>query len=321
MPIDFPQTQGEEPNLSKSTADQAVSVGETNSGETSKGTHFENSWSRSGHYTSLEGMNKFIFHLMSRERICAFAEGKIDNLDSLEIAVPSVPQNEFVSSKLTEKLEHQMRDPLVVSIGAFGQPQVQPHHLPYNNSGAITGRQANPSSLPRKKFLVFHNQMMDFHSLHKVVLEVEYNEEVGTGLGLTMEFYTLVSQEFQKSGLDTSDGIQFSEVIKKFFLLGQIIAKALHDGRVLDLHFLKAFYKLVLGQELSLYDILSFDPGLGTTIEDLCLDFTFPGYPDIVLSSEPDHLMVNMRNLEDYVSRIVDATIRVPELPGMPSTS
>ncbi|KAJ7977013.1 E3 ubiquitin-protein ligase UPL4 [Quillaja saponaria] len=365
---------------------------------------------------SLESTNRFFFHLMSRERICAFAEGKIDNLDSLRVSVPSVLQNEFVSSKLTEKLEQQMRDPLVVSVGgmplwcnqlmascpflfsfearckyfrlaAFGQPQLQPRQLPYINSGAIGERRASSIGLPRKKFLVFREQildsaaqMMEFHSRNKMVLEVEYNEEVGTGLGPTLEFYTLVSQEFQKSGLgmwrgdissfssrkdlaaddtgillspyglfprpwssivDTSDGIQFSEVIKKFFLLGQVIAKALHDGRILDLHFSKAFYKLVLGQELSLYDIQSFDPGLGrtlqefqalvnrqkfsqtgcsmfkfdlcfreTTIEDLCLDFTLPGYPDIVLSSEPDHLMVNMRNLEDYVSLIVDATIR-----------
>jgi E3 ubiquitin-protein ligase TRIP12 len=119
-----------------------------------------------------------------------------------------------------------------------------------------------------------------------VALEVEYDEEVGTGLGPTLEFYTLVCQELQKSGLgmwredassytlktnlqaeetgihsfyglfprpwlstqDTSGGIQFSEVTNRFFLLGQVVAKALQDGRVLDLHFSKAFYKLILGK-------------------------------------------------------------------------
>lgn len=77
-------------------------------------------------------------------------------------------------------------------------------------------------------------------------------------------------------------------------------------------------------------------------IEDLCLDFTLPGYPDIVLASGSDHTMVkyclifciaiffvltlllleyktsifpsfwqvNMRNLDDYVSLIVDATVK-----------
>jgi len=59
-------------------------------------------------------MNRFIFHLMSCERMCAFAEGKVDNLDSLKITVPTVQLNEFVSSKLTEKLEQQMRESLAV---------------------------------------------------------------------------------------------------------------------------------------------------------------------------------------------------------------
>lgn len=35
---------------------------------------------------------------------------------------------------------------------------------------------------------------------------------------------------------------------KKFVLLGQVVAKALHDGRVLDIPFSKAFYKLILGK-------------------------------------------------------------------------
>jgi len=68
---------------------------------------------------SLEGMNRFIFHLMSRKRMCAFAKGKVDNLDSLKITVPTVQLNEFVSSKLTEKLEQQMRDSLAVCIGSM----------------------------------------------------------------------------------------------------------------------------------------------------------------------------------------------------------
>ncbi|CAI8602656.1 unnamed protein product [Vicia faba] len=366
---------------------------------------------------SLEGMNRFIFHLMSRERICAFAEGKVDNLDSLKITVPTAQLNEFVSSKLTEKLEQQMRDSLAVCTGsmplwcnqlmascpflfsfearckyfkltAFGQPRLPPH-ISYHNSETVSDRRLGHGVSPRKKFLVYRDrilesatQMMKLHASHKVVLEVEYDEEVGTGLGPTLEFYTLVCQELQKSGSgmwredasshtlktslqaeetgiyslyglfprpwlstqDASGGIQFSEVTKKFVLLGQVVAKALQDGRVLDLHFSKAFYKLILGKELYVYDIQSLDPELGkvlhefqalvnrkfflesvyegnseleqglsfrdSRIEDLCLDFTLPGYPDIVLASGSDHTMVNMRNLEDYVSLIVDATVK-----------
>ncbi|KAL7172801.1 hypothetical protein ACSBR2_032303 [Camellia fascicularis] len=145
------------------------------------------------------------------------------------------------------------------------------------------------------------------------------------------------------SVVSTSCGLEFSEVIKKFVLLGQVIAKALQDRRVLDIPFSKAFYKLIPGQELIVYDIYSFDLGLGrallefqavverkrylesvcgknstlkldscfrnTTIEDLCLDFTLPGYPDYVFTSGPDPKLVNMMNLEEYFSFIVDATI------------
>ncbi|KDP29070.1 hypothetical protein JCGZ_16459 [Jatropha curcas] len=363
---------------------------------------------------SLEGLNRYTFHLMSCERVHAFAEGLINDLDSLKVVVHSVSQNEFVSSKLTEKLEQQMRDSFAVSIGgmplwcnqlmsscpflfsfearckyfrlsAFGSQQVQ-MQTPSNTSGVSRDRRSNLGTMHRKKFLVLRDrilesaaQMMDLYAHVKVPIEVVYNEEVGSGLGPTLEFYTLVSHEFQKYGLgmwredhsslaarkglsiddseiltspfglfprpwpstlDISDGIQFSDVIKKFVLLGEIVAKALQDGRVLDLPFSKAFYKLILQQELNLCDIQSFDPDLGRTllefealvdrkkilesvlgenlsstfdasfrstrIEDLYLDFTLPGYPNYIV--HPDHKLVNMDNLEEYVSLVVDAT-------------
>ncbi|XP_027935791.1 E3 ubiquitin-protein ligase UPL4-like [Vigna unguiculata] len=354
---------------------------------------------------SLENMNRIILHLMSRERIYAFAKGKVGDLDSLKIKVPCIPQNEFVSTKLTEKLEQQMRDPLTVSIGAmpswcnqlmascpflFGfetrckyfklealnQSQAQPGWS-HNRSGSTSDMRVSQGELPRKRFSVHRNRilksaakMMELHANNKSVLVVDYYGEVGSGLGPTLEFYTLACHEFQKPGLgmwreegnlqgeetrirsfhglfprpwlrDTSGGIHFSEVEKKFFLLGQVVGKALHDGRILDFHFSNAFYKLILGKELSLYDIRSFDPELYVVLqefqalvlrkkymgsinegnsdrlsfrdqrfEDLCLDFTLPGYPDIVLASGTDHSMVNIRNLEDYVSLIVDATVK-----------
>lgn len=271
---------------------------------------------------SLEVVNRFTYHLMSHERISAFTEGRLDNLDDLKVGVRLLHQNEFASTKLTEKLEQQMRDSSTVSIGgmpswcnqlmascpflfsfeakckyfqlaAFGPRQVQPHP-PYNNSVVPSERRQAAGGLPRKKFSVCRKQildsaaqMMDQYANHKTLLEVEYDDEVGTGLGPTLEFYTLVSHEFQKSGLamwrddhsslatrnslqvedfeivispfglfprpwssavDILDVIQFSDVLRKFVLLGQVVAKALQDGRVLDLPFSRAFYKLILGK-------------------------------------------------------------------------
>ncbi|PIA38680.1 hypothetical protein AQUCO_02700123v1 [Aquilegia coerulea] len=367
----------------------------------------------------LEGVNRFAFNLMSQVQRHAFSSGEKQDLENLVVIGPTVPPTEFVNIKLTEKLEQQMRDPLAVSTGSmpswcnqlmitcpflFGFDarckyfrQVvcnssQGRHLlvpqAVNNSVSPARRNSHASGLRRKKFQVCRSdilnsatKMMDQHARQKAILEVEYDEEVGSGLGPTMEFYTLVSHEFQKVGLGMWRGdysnltvvkesiiedpgivlapfglfprplsslsksfneLRLVEVIKKFVLLGQIVAKALQDGRVLDLLFSKAFYKLVLEQELNIYDIHSIDPELGRTllefqalidrkkvshsvselpfisdscfrntrIEDLWLDFTLPGYPEYMLSSGDEHKMVDFSNLEEYVSSIVDATVK-----------
>lgn len=273
----------------------------------------------------LEGLNRISFHLLSDERSHAFAERRIENFDDLKVIMSSVPQAEFISSKLTSKLEQQMQDPLALSSGsmplwcnqlmvacpflfsfdarrkyfcltAFGssRSQLNPsQRLNSSDTNSVFETWLQSGSFSRKKFKVDRNnilgsavKMMELHAHSKGVLEVEYSEEVGTGLGPTMEFYTLVSQEFQKVGMgmwredlglrgglskvvgefgladapfglfprpwsaanSVSNGIQFPEVIKKFFLLGQLVAMAIKDGRILDLPFSKAFYKVILEQ-------------------------------------------------------------------------
>ncbi|KEH42286.1 E3 ubiquitin-protein ligase, putative [Medicago truncatula] len=73
---------------------------------------------------SLARMNRVIFHLMSCERMCAFAESKVDNLDSLKITVPTVQLlNEFVSPRCK-----------YFKLAAFGQPRIPPHNSDDNLS-------------------------------------------------------------------------------------------------------------------------------------------------------------------------------------------
>jgi E3 ubiquitin-protein ligase TRIP12 len=48
----------------------------------------------------------------------------------------------------------------------------------------------------------------------------------------------------------------------------------------------------------------------GTPIEDLCLDFTLPGYPDYILKEGEENTIVNIYNLEEYVTLVVDATVK-----------
>ncbi|KAK5843890.1 E3 ubiquitin-protein ligase UPL3-like [Gossypium arboreum] len=141
---------------------------------------------------------------------------------------------------------------------------------------------------------------------------------------------------------DASEGSEFSKIIEYFRLVGRVMAKALQDGRLLDLPLSTSFYKLVLGEELDLHDIPSFDSEFGKTllelhllvcrkkylelmgddsgdaiadlrfrgapIEDLCLDFTLPGHPDYIL--KPGDETVDINNLEEYISLVVDATVK-----------
>ncbi|XP_062179869.1 E3 ubiquitin-protein ligase UPL4 isoform X2 [Phragmites australis] len=358
----------------------------------------------------LEGLNRYSFQLISDERNHSFAHGRITNLNDLKAVASSIPQQEFVSAKLTDKLEQQMHDPLVLrssclplwctelmaacpflfsfearwkyfQLTAFGSLTIHHGHMIDPSVNNITER-GSPHS--RKKFkvdrddiLVSAAKMMKSHARSNSLLEVEYKEEVGTGLGPTMEFYTLISHEFQKSGLGmwrgellceagtddahvsrfvlapnglfprpwsaSADCASFQELNRRFHLLGQVVAKAIKDSRILDIPFSKAFYKLILGQELNIYDIQSFDPELATSlmefqalacrkkyaesnlrrdchiisdlsyrgcrIEDLAIDFALPGYPEYVLSSECSDIL-SVENLEEYVHLVVEATVK-----------
>jgi E3 ubiquitin-protein ligase TRIP12 len=135
----------------------------------------------------LEGLNRFSFHLMSNERNHAFAQGRINNLDDLKPSVSSVPLQEFVSAKLTDKLEQQMHDPLVLrsrclplwctelmsacpflfsfearwkyfQLRAFGSSSLQHGHMIDASGNTIATERS--SSFSRKKFKVDRNDIL-----------------------------------------------------------------------------------------------------------------------------------------------------------------
>ncbi|XP_059314397.1 LOW QUALITY PROTEIN: E3 ubiquitin-protein ligase UPL3-like [Lycium ferocissimum] len=373
----------------------------------------------------VEGLNQLAPRLRVQSVIDDFSEGKKLSLDELNGTGVKIPSEEFVNSKLTPKLARQIQDALALCSGSLPSWCYQltrscPFLFPFetrrqyfystafglsralyrlqqqqgaDGNGSTNEREVRVGRLQRQKVRVSRNRILDsaakvmeMYSSQKAVLEVEYFGEVGTGLGPTLEFYTLLSRDLQKVGLgmwrtnsssseysmevgvdgkssggdkelvqapfglfprpwpstvDTAGGNQFPKVIEYFRLLGRVMAKALQDGRLLDLPLSTAFYKLVLGQELDLYDILSFDAELGKTlqelqalvsrklylesiggqgqenvndlhfrgtpVEDLCLDFTLPGYPEYVLKAGDEN--VDLSNLEEYVSLVVDAAV------------
>jgi len=130
------------------------------------------------------------------------------------------------------------------------------------------------------------------------LLDVEYFGEIGVGLGPTKEFYTLLSYQFQlaskamflsgeagntmdvvnkeilvhnESGLYPKpilkdDSRNRQTLLKNFHFLGSFVAKALMDDRYLDMKFSRVFYKLLLNERMTLYDLKELSPSFGSVI-------------------------------------------------------
>ncbi|CAF1012039.1 unnamed protein product [Adineta ricciae] len=152
--------------------------------------------------------------------------------------------------------------------------------------------------LSRGNILAEMEKILDNWS-SKHFLEVQYEDEVGFGLGPTLEAYSLLSKELQKNGLElwrtdkTFDSMKDKDTVipeyvdnrsglypaplgrnakastmtkirQKFKFLGKFMAKALMDSRMIDMPFSIVFYKWVLGQEesLNLEDLIHIDANL-----------------------------------------------------------
>lgn len=230
----------------------------------------------------------------------------------------------------------------------------------------------------RNRMLESAIKVMDLFAKSKAILEVEYFGEVGTGLGPTLEFYTCVSEELQRRKLklwldssststksateeETSPFVQapgglfpaplnpasksseLQRIGDLFKFTGSFVAKALLDSRILDMPFSSAFYKWMLGQDLSFEDLREIAPEIGRSLvplvslakkarelaaknlsdaerraklseiekevlkcslEDLTLDFTFPGQPAWELKENGSNISVTIDNLEEYVDLV-----------------
>jgi len=252
----------------------------------------------------------------------------------------------------------------------------------------------------RKRILESASKVMELYCSGRALLELEFFNEVGTGLGPTLEFYTLLAHELQRKSLNMwrcEDGGSHSagsapavaikaepaavlgahsaaarpkvlpmqselvegeaagafvsapqglfpaplhnkrsaaRLLGRFTLLGRAAAKALQDGRMLDVPLAYTFYRIALGQQVDLFDVRHVDAGLGATlekiaaasasqqragrdalivdgvpIEDLCLSFVLPGYPEYELRPGGSDIMVDAANCTAYVAAVADATL------------
>ncbi|KAJ7587961.1 ubiquitin-protein ligase [Mycena floridula] len=318
----------------------------------------------------------------------------------------NLPESAFVNNKLSAKLTRQLEEPMIVASSclpdwALDLPQHFPFLFPFatrynflqstsfgyarlilkwqsqqsrtpessrrdDGIGFLGRLQRQKVRISRKHVLESAVKVFELYGSSSSVLEVEYFEEVGTGLGPTLEFYSLVSKEFARKDLKVwrdshhtdsgvyvnhpsglypapispediaSDGGQKRTHL--FRVIGQFVAKAMLDSRIIDLSFNKIFIKLVLGEDVpltiatlklvdidlanSLTKVQNIAAGKtgtdklsrkvaaveGVSIDDLALDFTIPGY-DIELRPGGRDIAVTRENVGEYVQEVLDAII------------
>ncbi|KAK4190904.1 hypothetical protein QBC35DRAFT_376785 [Podospora australis] len=337
----------------------------------------------------------------------------VDNKETLKVNVE--PLSQFVNTKLTAKLNRQLEEPLIVASNCLPSwsedlARLYPFLFPFEtrhlflqstsfgyarsmsrwqnaqsqeetrrdrrDERPFLGRlQRQKVRIARPKILESAMKVMELYGASQSILEVEYFEEVGTGLGPTLEFYSTVSKEFCKKKLKlwrdndpngddefvsmpnglfprpVSDEFAASEegtkILQLFRILGKFVARSMIDSRIIDINLNPIFFRI--GDEStavrpSLGAVKSVDPVVAkslmlikkfamakkqidedpkrtaaqkvhdtenivvenSTIDDLYLDFTLPGYQDIELIPNGAHTKVTISNVDLYLEKVID---------------
>lgn len=231
--------------------------------------------------------------------------------------------------------------------------------------------------ISRHRILESAMKVMDMYGASPSVLEVEYFEEVGTGLGPTLEFYSTVSKEFSQKKLKlwrendsaASDNFAFGKnglfpapmseadartdggkkLLLLFKTLGKFVARSMLDSRIIDISFNPTIFRVggsstvvpsigllraidhdlanslsQLQQFVKAKTKIEFDSSLtktkkaqaiedltirGAKVEDLMLDFTLPGYPEIELVEDGSNVAVGMGNVQKYIDGVLDMSL------------
>ena len=119
------------------------------------------------------------------------------------------------------------------------------------------------------------------------MLEFDFENEEGSGLGPTLEFYSLLADDFKKRGksmwretddfsffpkpcLPTTNGSPaLVEEKATWRILGAICGRSILDERIFDMSFSESFWKVVLGMRVGLSDLKSLNGGLMKTMSDM----------------------------------------------------
>ncbi|KAK5113190.1 hypothetical protein LTR62_003526 [Meristemomyces frigidus] len=222
------------------------------------------------------------------------------------------PLTQFVNTKLTAKLNRQLEEPLIVASQCLPSwsedlARLYPFLFPFEtrhlflqstsfgyarsmsrwqgasseNDSRHRHRDERPflGRLQRQKVRISRNRIlesaikvMELYGGSQSILEVEYFEEVGTGLGPTLEFYSTVSKEFsrRKTKLwrenESGDSGDYAfgtrglfpapmdaemaandngkRVLHLFKMLGKFVARSMMDSRIIDVSLNPTFFRI-----------------------------------------------------------------------------
>ncbi|KAL1297833.1 hypothetical protein AAFC00_006361 [Neodothiora populina] len=339
-------------------------------------------------------------------------------VDKGTLDLDAEPLSAFVNTKLTAKLNRQLEEPLIVASNclptwsedlarlypflfpfetrhlflqstSFGysrsmtrwqNSQAENESRRHRDERPFLGRlQRQKVRISRSRILESAIKVMELYGSSPSILEVEYFEEVGTGLGPTLEFYSTVSKEFSKKKIklwrenESQEGDEFAfgasglfpapmsveqaatengkRIIHLFRMLGKFVARSMLDSRIIDVSFNPTFFRVGDADSTvtpSLGAVASVDKDLANSlkhlmlyvkakraidedaqltpmqkvqashevrikdvaVEDMGLDLTLPGYPSIELQPSGSSIDVTIDNVELYVSKVIDFTLR-----------
>ena len=252
------------------------------------------------------------------------------------VGIMPEPLSQFINTKLTAKLNRQLEEPLIVASNClpswsedlarlfpflfpfetrhlflqstfFGYSrammrwqgsQDDSQHDQYRDDRPFLGRlQRQKVRISRTRILESAIKVMELYGSSPSILEVEYFEEVGTGLGPTLEFYSTVSREFSRKKLKIWRGNSFDgssefafgkrglfpapmsdeqatqdlgkKQLQLFKALGKFVARSMLDSRIIDVSFNPTFFRVAEGPTpatLSLGTVKSVDEGLANSL-------------------------------------------------------
>ena len=146
------------------------------------------------------------------------------------------------------------------------------------------------TNLKRIKFKIHRDNLLEdsFKLMNEVnnyngYIEFEYYNESGTGMGPTLEYYSLFTKEIIENHKDlwykTEDyslfpipfikAENYEKKLKLFNVIGYVIARALYDDRLIDFPLNSIFWDLVLERPINIKSIQKIDKNIFSFLEKI----------------------------------------------------